>query len=418
MLQLTAMKQVLSRSGVNYGEAVANPANIDAAHAAAISGISQGLGFDASKIIPLLTATANATGTAYDMLHKGLHPGTFKNADEEEDLYSQYLTKGGGAKEAGKSAKETIQGMSQEQLSVLKDIARKNATAGDSISLLSDTNNPFNRSLLSTNQKSLAEQEKITAGQATATRTLDSLFSELNGNILAWLGKPLGLLVDKFVGPTNVKGDAHTAQVAALQDKTFNDNLDAARKLEAAAEAKGTEWTDVVGDKEGNKRSLKELLATQEKLAKQVNEGGDVSKSTHDQLQTVNEDIRDIVSHATGGKFAGIGPAAQDYMKKMEANKLSTIGVTEDMVLGVKPPDTTHPAATAAGTGVKTDDATKQQPTQIVKGGDTNIHNYGSAAAAQPNTNAKPGSQETVKHVAAPSILTTPPTPTQAQTGR
>lgn len=418
MLQLTAMKQVLSRSGVNYGEAVANPTTITASHAAAISGISQGLGFDASKIIPLLTATANATGTAYDMLKKGLHPGTFKNGAEEEDFYSQYLTKGGGKKAEGKTAKETIQDMSQDQLSVLKDVARKNATAGDSISLLSDTNNPFNRSLLATNQKTLAEQEKITAGQATATRTLDSLFAELNGNILAWLGKPLGLLVDKFVGPQNVKGDVHNAQVLALQDKTLNANLDAAHKLEAAAEAKGTEWTDVVPDKDKNTRSLKELLATQEKLSKQVNEGGDVSKSTHDQLQTVNEDIRDIVSHATGGNFAGMGPASQSYWKKLEADKLSRIGVTEDMVLGVKPPDTTHPAATTAGTGVKTDDSQKPAPAApvVIKTGD--IHNYGSATSTQPNTSVKQGSQETVKHVAAPPIPTTPPTPTQAQTGR
>jgi hypothetical protein len=418
-LQLQSFNQIMKAGGVSFGTGISSPTHaINANNAAVQSGLAGALNFDPDRMLSIVNGVSDATDKTYRMLKEGLHPGTFNNAQEEENFYAEALRRGGGPVGAGLTAKQTIQNMNSDQLSELAEKAKSTGDVSDALKLLTDTNNPFNRSLLATNQKTLAEQEGLTAGQATATRTLDSLFSELNSNILAWLGKPLGLLVDKWVGPSNVKGDTHTAQVSALQDKTLNANLDAAQKLEAAAEAKGTEWTDVIPDKDKNTRSLKELLATQEKLAKQVNEGGDVSKSTHDQLQTVNEDIRDIVSHATGGGFAGMGPASQAYWKKLEADKLGKIGVTEDMILGVKPPDTTHPAATEAAKGVKTDDSQKPAPAApvVIKTGD--IHNYGSATSTQPNTGVKQSSQETVKHVAAPPIPTTPPTPTQAQTGR
>ena len=378
MLQLQSLSTVLRSSGVNFGHAVANPTSaINAGNAAQITGVSQGIGFDPGKIIPLITATSNATDKAYEMLQQGLHPGTFANDQQEEEFYADYLKKGGQEAKQGMTAKETIQKMTPEELAKLTGAAKENSTVADSISLLSDTNNPFNRSLLASNQMSLAEQEKITAGVASNTKTIDQWLDTINDNLIGWLGKPLSLLVDKFVGGGTVTGAEHNAQLLELQDKTFNQNIDAARQLEAAAEAKGTQWTDVVADKDNNKRSLKELLASYDELSKKVNEGGDVGKTASSQLKTVTEDIRDTVAHATGGYFQGIGPAAQDYYKKQIDDQFKGIGATgldigTGKVIplgGATPPKVDQSAATPAAAGV-----TGTTPGQGQTGGNVTVN--------------------------------------------
>jgi hypothetical protein len=246
---------------------------------------------DPSKILQLRAGLLSIINSALDEVINGLKGESQMNPKDVENLYDHMLKQAGMDKEKGKTAEQTVKGMTPEQAEEFRSKYMGNMSSGELASLV-DSTSLINQSKASDHRETGNDQASKIAGLAMSTRTSEDYLSSIKDALLGKVGGPLLDLVNFFNSST-------LANKSTVAKKSINDpqNQADARLVDQVVSI-NKNWKDYMGPMPD--KTAEQIKKGYDDSNKKIN-GGDTSDAALKENKQYTDAVNAMAAHLKPG---------------------------------------------------------------------------------------------------------------------